>query len=385
MLPVAETKEHAQANSSNPLQVAVFGFDPKATKLLEVAFKNYGENCATIVEEKFAEAAIFDFDLFESRRALIRFKTNFPNIPTVIVSSQSITLKDGYLVLKPLRVGKFISIFREIQAARSGYAGVTNPEASTPSQQAAVPSNSKAAPSASSVTTPENTRVSENPGSETAPIYDPEDYLQGIIHSAVKDSNKHGHVSEIIVKTNDHWLSIKVLPGLGKISSELKKDQLKYLCSSPLYCLETKVVKHKGDAAKKLEQLHVYDKGLIPLESFLWSVAKWTCDSRLPSGIDLNASYALRRWPNFTRLRMIPNALSMTAILVDKPMNLKLFHKVVNLPTEEVFTFLACVDAIGLLAKAGAGDAHAGMKAGSEKMNPTRGIFEKLVSKLRIR
>lgn len=380
---IAESKNEKTSNLFvNPLQISVFGFEPKAIKSLEIAFSNYGENCATIVEEKQAEAAIFDFDVLESRRAWIRFKTNYPNIPTVVVCSKSVQIKDGYLLLKPLRVGKFIAIFKEILEARNtpeGERAVANAESNN-----SVREQNDHQEVASESSGQKQELDAQKPAAPPG-YYDPKQYLQGMIQSAVDDSLQNGHVAELIIKADDDWLSIKVLPRAKKVVCELKKTQLKYLCTSPLYCLETKLVKHKGDEGKKLEQLHLYDADLIALETFIWNVALWTCDSQLPNGIDLDANYGLSRWPNFTRMKMVPNGLPMSAMLVEKPMNLKLFIKVLNLPVGEVFTFLSCAHAIGLLVNSGKNSSETGVYNHELKSNTTRSIFKKLVSKLRLK
>ena len=59
------TASQSQSNIldfSQPLRIAVFGFDDQTRKSLQQNLRNSGKHCATLVDPAYAEAGIFDFD-----------------------------------------------------------------------------------------------------------------------------------------------------------------------------------------------------------------------------------------------------------------------------------------------------------------------------------
>ena len=69
----------------------------------------------------------------------------------------------------------------------------------------------------------------------------------------------------------------------------------------------------------------------------------------LMRGIAADTPLRLRYWPNLTRLPPIPEAMRITAFLTRTPVNLKLITRLLKVPPEDLFNYLAAAYGIGIL------------------------------------
>jgi hypothetical protein len=84
-------------------------------------------------------------------------------------------------------------------------------------------------------------------------------------------------------------------------------------------------------------------------QTLAWQLAIWTCQGRLMRGISADTPIRLRFWPNLTRLAPIPEAMRITAFLTRTPVNLKLITRLLKVPPEHLFNYLAAAYGIGIL------------------------------------
>jgi hypothetical protein len=71
----------------------------------------------------------------------------------------------------------------------------------------------------------------------------------------------------------------------------------------------------------------------------LWKVTVWASRGRLPlESHDIEQPFTLMNWPNFTRLMMTPYAMEITALWVDKPINLRNTITSLNIPQRYIFS-----------------------------------------------
>ncbi|NWK78990.1 hypothetical protein [Aquitalea sp. LB_tupeE] len=84
-------------------------------------------------------------------------------------------------------------------------------------------------------------------------------------------------------------------------------------------------------------------------QTLAWQLAIWTCQGRLMRGISADTPIRLRYWPNLTRLAPIPEAMRITAFLTRTPVNLKLITRLLKVPPEHLFNYLAAAYGIGIL------------------------------------
>ena len=383
-----DNSEQLHALASNPLRVATFGIGDKAVKAMEVAFKNYGNNCAVIVNEQQAEVGIFDFDDIECRRQWIKFKASNRDANAIILSSKEIEIQGAHVVTKPMRVGKFIAIFQEIRAKSLIDVGVqreTVAPAATNQGQAKLAeahARQKAAQKADPQTSSPNSVPATACGLPVT-LYSPEKYLQSVIQEVVEEAVEKDIAIDLAVNVHDEWEMITVFPRLKRVSCEMNEQQLKYVCCTKLYCLETKIVRHSAKDSRQLEQERAEDRSMVSHESFLWKVALWTGGGRLPRNFDQNAFYQLRRWPNLSRLENIAGAMSMSALLTDKPIRLALFLKLTGMDPRAVMAFVTCAYSAGLLRVVSPMSKIESLDQAQVQAHPTRGIFQKILDTLK--
>jgi len=400
MLAVLDNQTQTSQVFDKPLQIAIFGFDQRTQQTLEIAFKNIGNNCAAIVNVDRAQAAIFNFDNQESRTMFLNFRREHPGFPIIVISANDIALKGAHVLTKPLRVGKFTEIFNSIQKqlaaspehqtskpAITAYDSVPDaPDQAGRIQSQAQPhttlaNNANEKPGIVNLQRPVDKNAAEQPADI---YYSPEKHLQSILFSTYREAREKNIVIEINLKVKNDWGSITLFPGLNKVATDFGEQQLKYICSTPMFCFETKVIRYDQVKTKKTELIRRDDRHLIPFETFNWEVALWTSNGRLPEGISLQTPYRLRRWPNFTRLKTIPHAFSMAALLSQKPLNITLFSKVADISQDYIFSFFSCVYATNLLETAACHETNGDLLQNAAQKHPKRGIFERILSKLKI-
>jgi hypothetical protein len=407
MLAVLENQKHTSQLFEKPLQVAVFGFDPRTRQTLEIAFKNIGNNCATIVTNERAQAVIFNFDNLDSRALFLNFRKEHFGFPTIVISSREIALRGAYVVTKPLRVRKFMEVFQQIQKSLSAGSDdehstqfldtdtiVTlhrEAEPHQPDSEGQTPvamspgksiSQEKSAAQKAGNRMNNSTDIHADKQTSTNIYYSRKKYLQSSIDTALQEATEKYIVIELAVKVDSEWLSFTFFPGIRKVAIELNEQQLKYICSAPLYCTETKIFRQSESQSRLLEDKRKGDDQLVSFESFLWLVALWTSEGRIPKSIELNKPYRLRRWPNFTRLASVPDSLPLAALLTQKPITLNLLLKIASIPPQHVFSFFSCVYALGLLDAVNEDVSNSDLHLQVDTQHPKRNLFVRLIDKL---
>lgn len=402
MLAVLENQKQTSQIFEEPLPVAIFGFDQRTLQTLEIAFKNIGNNCATIATIDCARAVIFNFDDLESRAMFLTYRKQHPGFPIIVISTREIVLRGAYVLTKPLRVAKFTTIFQAIQnklASNPPYSEIGNPSSSNcalPSEVTAQQNGLLCSQEPSLTTNPgiegngklavvraQNTAPDNLAQSESDIYYKPETLLQSIIHTAYKEALKKNIMVEIDLKIKNDWGSITFFPGLNKVATDFSDQQLKYICGTPLFCIETNVIRYDEVKTNKMESARKLDSQLLSCETFLWKVALWTSNGRLPEGVNLHTPYRLRRWPNFTRLKKIPHSFSMAALFSQKPLNINLILKVSDISQEYIYSFFSCAYALDLLETTASHDTNGDLLQSAAQKNPKRGLFERIVNKLK--
>jgi len=383
-----DNSELEQAHFAQPLRVTTFGISEKAVKAMEVAFKNYGNNCAVIVNEQQAEVGIFDFDDIESRRKWIKFKAGNRDATFIILSSKELDIPGAFIVTKPMRVGKFIAIFQEIRGKKPPESG------SSPAAEAIInvhKSGIETSPAAAVVeekspaliTAQNHSNDSEGVNSSGMVLYSPEKYLQSVISEVSQEAIEKDIVIDLAINVHDEWETISFFPRLKRVSLEMNEQQLKYVCCTKSFCLESKIVRHSAKDSRKLEDDLASDLSMLSYEAFLWKVALWTGGGRLSRSFDQNAYYQLRRWPNLSRLEPISGSMSMSALLTDKPIRLALFLKLTGMDPRNVAAFLNSAYAAGLLKIVSPDTKIQTLDQVPQQSHPARGIFQKILDTLK--
>lgn len=88
------------------------------------------------------------------------------------------------------------------------------------------------------------------------------------------------------------------------------------------------------------------------IEALMWRLALWTFQGRLPAGTPIHERVYLRRWPNLTRLLPVPDAMRISALLVDQPLALPRIAEALSIPQRHVFAFYSAAWTAGLASQA---------------------------------
>ena len=395
----------------SPLRLAAYGFDNRTRETLRMAFDGPGKRCGVLVGEDAADAAIINMDSVNARQMWESYRARYPGQPAIVMAIKDPVLNDAIYVPKPVRIDALINAVSEIRrrqmdtaveyaeeevaSVSSSPAGldvdrrarnrhVANAEQPAVAPAPAVtqsPVNNKTQRPANVVESAKP-RVAANeadvakPGTKRpvaqsaspsakpaqakggaaaakAPqdlFYDPQEYLQGQIHVALNMAKRLGSAVQLRVLTVDEeWRDIIIWPEAKKVMTSLTDEQLKQLCSTPLYLINYSMRKRREEDYMEVSASLKDKCEIVPLKSFLWKVSLWTSLGRLPIGVDLKAPVSLRHWPNFTRLHVIPNAMRIATLLIDRPRPLPLVVKVLDIPQSHVFAFFSAAKATGLI------------------------------------
>lgn len=155
-----------------------------------------------------------------------------------------------------------------------------------------------------------------------------------------------GLVARLLRQRSNAVVRVREVPVLIVQAAQDKAWLLQPLDSLQALCAHTsQEVDHQawndGTAPAKAEEIRP--------QTLAWQLAIWTCQGRLMRGISADTPIRLRYWPNLTRLAPIPEAMRITAFLTRTPVNLKLITRLLKVPPEHLFNYLAAAYGIGIL------------------------------------
>ena len=109
----------------------------------------------------------------------------------------------------------------------------------------------------------------------------------------------------------------------------------------------------RNERESSLIQARIEQEGRgISYEAFLWKVALYTSQGRLPNGTSVRKATQLKQWPNLTRLYPVAGSMRIAALMIEQPHSLPVIAKVLNMPLSRVFSFYSAVCAIGIVGDA---------------------------------
>jgi hypothetical protein len=99
------------------------------------------------------------------------------------------------------------------------------------------------------------------------------------------------------------------------------------------------------DTLKRDKKIQWEDADII-----LWKVTIWSSRGRLSSGShNIDQTFTLMNWPNFTRLMMIPYTMEIAALWVDKPISLRNSITALNVPQRYIFSLYSAAMSLNLI------------------------------------
>jgi hypothetical protein len=376
--------------NSKPISVAVVGMDTKTRRILEMVFRGPGKDDYTLVEQlQLAQACIFDLDSLDGTNSWKDYRTQYPNMPTLILSLHHKDIAGTVYVKKPIEVHLLLAALSKIKKwlIKPATAITTNnptcPKNTT--NPLSVPTDAKLATEIALEEEEElihqfcgyNQDINLASSQEIEKIYyNPEQYLQGFFDKVFAASMRLEHGGILI---EGLYTPVIFLPQQNQLlcGCELGSSKLRTMTLLPLQ--KNRLRMTNLSEAEVIHYLSVYQLSGQPLENFLWRVALWTARGRLPKGTDLHKDVILLHWPNFTRLIVTPYALKISALWVAQPHSLLATARVLNIPQRYVFAFYSAAHALKLAFV----DRRATPRTAKLTPNEKRGLFQRILARLR--
>ncbi len=368
-----------------PLRITPYCFDKRGREILRMTLEGPGDGCALLCEEgRIDAAALFNMDAVSAKEEWITFRDSFPQRPVIIMAMRDPKIEDTIFLAKPvgieaLKKAIFTAkeqIFDSDSAAMGIASGTTslNEKRETASAQS---QGQISKPEIAKRTSPkpgftvdsalptsrrgDRTLLDVLPKGEAARpvlpfrpkkehVYDPQEYLQGQVITALNESRRRYAAMQLNILTgSNEWEQIIFLPGVQKVVSTLSNRELKRFCETPLYLMTFRIRRCKSSETLDLVRQSVEKRSDDSFESFQWKVALWSSNGRVPVGTDFSAPMTLAHWPNLTRYLPVSSMMRIAALLIDQPRSLLLVIKVLNISPEQVFSFYSAVSAVGLI------------------------------------
>lgn len=391
-------------NTKRPLKVALHAMDERSVRTMIMYLKGPCQGAAIVVDEVTADVDIFDGDTMNAKSLLIEYLAKDSPKPIIVLSLQNLKMNDVVLVKKPVKAEDMLGALAEVKArlARDIQLVPKVPDVhadssinATTTVNKPVLKNYTLKSDEHNKTTKHQTAMQMNDAALNAYIgnvagldvndpaqfakanYNPNDYFQGYIQSAIKTCQERGENLQLhsgwrplvlFAQTREVWLdaddkqlkafaSLKLESALGnKISLTAFKPELSTLAEAP----------------EKFQSM----------ESFIWKLACWTSKGRYPNSINIEQPVYLKNWPNFTRLLVTPHAMRIAALMVRQPRTLAEVASVLNIKPQYVFVFISAACAVGL---AGQAKRAADLLVQPDAIKPSQkqSLFGRIISRLR--
>lgn len=354
-----------------PLKLSAFGMDERALNMFRLFLGGPGDNRAVLVNDPGeAEALLIDLDSVQGKALFARQRELYPTQPCIVLALRPTPVAgDCIFVQKPAQ-GEHMLLAIEQARGLIGQEPVPYPGFSNTAGKGSqrMPVKVVKAEKTESHTHQVAMRMDEqaffgylgrrsdidpsDPLQVASLYYDPDHYLQGLFQKVCLQALTLGEP----VRVPTPWLPITMLPRHRKVWVDADEAQLRAACAVRLHYLSSSVLGATSltlDRAVELPEEEAdrlaTDPKAMPIATFLWKVALWTSKGLVPRGIDLNHKVRLIRWPNFTRLAVIPHALRVAALLHQAPHTIFEAARVLGVRQQIVAAFCSASWALGLV------------------------------------
>ncbi|MBL7489454.1 hypothetical protein I6A60_34025 [Frankia sp. AgB1.9] len=206
--------------------------------------------------------------------------------------------------------------------------------------------------------------------------YDPTRFLQGLVAAAWRHAEERGQAVHI----EGPWPVIAVYPNSFAAVVYGGEAGLRPFAGTEDLPAQASLV------FSRAPQYAVDHPDMVPLDVLLWKLALSASRGRLPLDTSLDTPFALREWPNFTRLVVTPGAMSVAALWVRQPSTLRQTIDLLHLPAEDVFVFYSAAAAADLVRRdlpSRPASLLASAPPSAVPPTPRRPLLRKLFDKLR--
>ena len=354
---------------------------------MEMYLKGPCNGIAVVVGESEAEIDMIDADYGSAREILETRKEKAPNRPIILLSIQHLQLDGTFYIKKPITVSQVEAVLGKIQAAiahksvtsavkasvaalaerveNSAAAEVQPPKApekmamevfvkKTPADKAQNDEQLKTAKHRTAMQLNEGGFTAflgmlddidfEDQAKLQAASFDRRAYFLWFVQSAYQTAKQQ----ERVLQLKSIWKPITFFPDNREIWVDADDKQLRSFAGMKL----TKAFAGSMTMAL-LDSVNArverpMDK-FQDFDAFIWKLAIWTSKGRFPVEVDLQRPIYLKRWPNFTRLVITPDALRIASLLIQAPRMPLEVAAILNCKPQYVFAFISACHALGIL------------------------------------
>jgi len=416
-------------SNNQKIQVALFGMDTRASKVMTMYLNGPCKGLAVVVDESTADIDIIDADSIKFKEILEERNSKAPGKGMIVLALQPITVEGAVYVKKPIESEGLTAALKQVQTELS------KSKKKTPSQTTVTKPSKSAEVSAENTvqTVTEEVALSddieaiqddkENVKEErsaaqldeqkktqkhrTAIDLSDEVYSSYIGHVEGVDftdkeqvllasfNSKHYFLSYIqsalrvakekkrIIQLNANWKPLIIFPDTHEIWLDAKDVQLRAFSGILMkqWAGSGSSVSLSAADPKKLA-CHEKLENFYDADMLLWKVAIWTSKGRFPSAIDIHQPVYLKQWPNFTRLLITPHALQIAAVLTHSPALMMDVVKQLKIKPEYVFVFISAAHALGLVGQE-QNRPEKTVAPAAVKKPKTKGLLAQILGKLR--
>lgn len=211
------------------------------------------------------------------------------------------------------------------------------------------------------------------PAGRAVGTYEPARYLQGLVVRARQEALRRRQA----VHLEGPWPTLTLLAASG--TAVVPGGAAALRPYGPQYDLPS----HARVTFTPAPLFSPHHPDAVDLDTLIWELALAAAAGRIPEGVSLQTPCSLRDWPNFTRLKPTPGAMSVAALWIREPVTLADTARVLDLPLPDVCSFFSAAQAIGLIAPA-EDDAPPPPPPPALAAGPRRGLLRRVFDKLRV-
>ncbi len=390
-------------NIKRPVKVALHAMDERSVRTMTMYLQGPCKGVAMVVDDASADCDIYDGDNIHAKKLLADRLNSSSTRQVIVLSLNSVKLNNVIVVKKPVKSEDMLGALAEVKARLERDAkqeedlqptAIVTPLKKLEENKPILKhfrinsgEQSKISKHQTAMQINEasfNAYIGSLPGLDVndpaqffKASYNPNEYFQGYIQSAIKTCQKRDEILQL----STNWRQLILFPHNHELWLDADDKQLRAFAG-------VKIEKTIG--SKMLLTPCKYDPAALAnasdkfhtIETFVWKLACWTSKGRYPNTLDIEHPVYLKNWPNFTRLLITPHAMRIAALMVHEPRTLSDVARILNIKPQYVFVFISAACAIGLVGQARR-EADVLVKAPEIKPSQKQGLLGRIISKLR--
>jgi len=360
---------------NSPIKLALYGMDPRSHKTMELYLKGPCKGIAVVVDETEAEIDIIDADFATAGEILETRQAKTPERPIVLMALHPLKVENTYFVQKPVNADQLVTVLTTVKSDLAGTKKAsiaqkiqesTSPRVLKPAAAvvAAASTNIPSAEPVAQKATKKRAMFEDNEGGYAAFLgmlsgidfndpeqllnasFDPRLYLLSYVLSAYKVASHENRALQL----NSIWKPLLLFPDSRQVWLDADDKQLRAFAGVEQNRAFASNINLMPIDAADFRATNPPDK-FQDMDVFIWKLTIWTSKGRFPVGLNPEHPIYLKYWPNFTRLLLTPDALRISALLLQGPRTPLNIVKVLDVKPQYVFAFISACHSLGILGR----------------------------------